>query len=202
LPRCDCSEVEVTETHIRERITRVEQATRFRPVHIRVLLLDAAPASLPQDDFYSPAADRSNRSLLSRMYFDELAVASGIPRDSRTFLDEAATLAEFQRRGFFLAHIVECPMDDVEGLRDAVNRVAPTLLRRLESSYKPKFVVPIGLATAEVIPFLQMSGWKDRLILAKDGPFEDPFLGDPQNQAEFGTALGDSLLRAIPSAAR
>lgn len=197
MARCDCSEAEVSESHVRERIARVEQATRFRPVHIRVVLLDAAPAAPSEDDFYSPAADRSSRSLFSRMYFDELAVSSGISRDSLAAMDEAAILADFQRRGFFLAHIVECPLADAPALREAVNRLAPTLLRRLEGSYKPKFVVPIGLPTAEIIPFLQMSGWHDRLILAKDGPFEDPFLGDPQNQAEFGTYLGDTLARSI-----
>lgn len=134
------------------------------------------------------------------MYFDELGVSSGIPRDALATMDEAAILAEFQRRGFFLAHIVECPVADAVALREAVNRLAPTVLRRLEGSYKPKFVAPIGLPTAEIIPFLQMSGWHDRLILAKDGPFEDPFLGDPQNQAEFGTYLGDILARSIPAA--
>jgi len=200
LPKCDCSEAEVTEEHVHARITRLEQATKFRPVHIRVLLLDAAPPAAPGDDFYHPAISRSARSLPSRMYFDELAVASGIARDSLATMDEAAVLAEFQRRGFFLVHVVECPLDDAAALREAVNRLAPTLLRRLETSYKPKIVVPIGMATAELIPFLQMSGWGDRLILAKDGPFDDPFLGDPQNQAEFGTFLGDTLARSIPAA--
>jgi len=200
LSQCDCTETEVSESHVRERITRLEQATRFRPVHIRILLLDAAPAGTPEDDFYYPATPRSGRSLASRMYFDELAVASGIERDSLATIDESTALADFQRRGFFLAHIAECPIADATELRSAINRLAPTLLRRLEASYKPKFVAPVGMAAAEVIPFLQMSGWKDRLILAKDGPFEDPFLGDPQNQAEFGTYLGDALLRAIPAA--
>ena len=200
MPRCDCSEAEVSESHVRERSTRLEQATRFRPVHIRVLVLDAAPAATIDDDFYHPSADRSARSLFSRMYFDELAVASGISRDSLASLDEAAVLADFQRRGFFLAHAVECPIADPPALREALNRLAPTLLRRLETSYKPRFVAPVGLAIAEIIPFLQMSSWKDRLILAKDAPFEDPFLGDPQNQAEFGTCLGDALARSIPPA--
>jgi hypothetical protein len=199
LPNCDCSESEVSESHVRERIARIERATRYRPVHIRVLLLDAAPPASLQDDFYSPAADRSSRSLYSRMYFDELAVASGIPRDSLTSLDESAALADFQRRGFFLTHVVECPIEDLQALRHTVNRLAPTLLRRLDASYKPKHVVPIGQAISEIIPFLQMSGWGSRLILAKGASFEDPFLGDPQNQAEFGTYLGDSLADAIPA---
>lgn len=199
MPHCDCSESEVTEAHVGERIARVERATRFRPVHIRVLLLDASPTASPEDDFYSPAPNRSGRALYSRMYFDELAIASGISRDSIATLEESAALAEFQRHGFFLAHVVECPIDDSQALRHAVNRLAPTLLRRLEASYKPKYVVPIGQAISEIIPFLQMSGWNDRLILAKGSSFEDPFLGDPQNQAEFGTYLGDSVAGAVPA---
>ena len=197
MPHCDCSESEVAESHIRERIARVEQATRFRPVHIRVLLLGASPAVSPDDDFYTPVNDRAARSVYSRMFFDELAVASGISRDSLSSLDESAVLADFQRRGFFLAHVVECPIDEPQALRHAVNRLAPTLLRRLDASYKPKHVVPVGQAVSEIVPFLQMSGWSGRLILAKGSSFEDPFLGDPQNQAEFGTYLGDSIAGAV-----
>lgn len=199
MPHCDCAESDVSESHVRERIARIERASRFRPVHIRILLLDAAPAASLQDDFYFSAADRSSRSLYSRMYFDELAVASGISRDSLSSLDESAALADFQRRGFFLAHVVECPIEDQQALRHTVNRLAPALLRRLDTSYKPKHVVPIGQAVSEIIPFLQMSGWGSRLILAKGTSFEDPFLGDPQNQAEFGTYLGDSLAHALPA---
>jgi hypothetical protein len=40
-------------------------------------------------------------------------------------------------------------------------------------------------------------GWGDRLVLDQGGPFIDPFIGDPQSQAEFGTSLGDRLLRAF-----
>lgn len=199
MPHCDCSESEVTESHIRERIARLERATRFRPVHIRVLFLDASPPAFAEEDFYSPAANRTARPLYSRMYFDELAVGSGISRDSVATLEESAALAEFQRHGFFLTHVVECPVDNSQALRHAVNRLAPTLLRRLEASYKPKYIVPVGQAVSEIIPFLQMSGWNDHLILAKGSSFEDPFLGDPQNQAEFGTYLGDSVARAIPA---
>jgi hypothetical protein len=48
-----------------------------------------------------------------------------------------------------------------------------------------------------VIPVLQSKGWTEKMILNDGKPFDDPFLGDPQRQAEFGTALGDRLAKAL-----
>lgn len=197
MPVCDGCGSTVDESHIRRRIERLELATRFRPIHIQVLLLDAAPPARVEDYFYRVAPDGSARSLASRMFFDELAKCAGHSASGE--LNEEAVLAEFQRRGFFLAYGVECPLEEVGDPEQALNRLGPTVVRRIQSSYKPKFVAPLGQAMAELIPLLELSGLSDRLILNGGGPFVDPFLGDPQNQAEFGTALGDRLTSALSS---
>jgi hypothetical protein len=197
MPVCDGCGSTVDEAHIRRRIERLELATRFRPIHIQVLLLDAAPPARVEDYFYSVASDGSARSLASRMFFDELAKCAGQPAGGE--LSEESVLAEFQRRGFFLAYGVECPLEEVNDPEQALNRLGPMVVRRIQSSYKPKFVAPLGQAMAELIPLLELSGLSDRLILNGGGPFVDPFLGDPQNQAEFGTALGDRLTSALSS---
>jgi len=198
MPVCDACGSAVDEAHIRRRIERLELATRFRPIHIQFLLLDAAPPVRIEDYFYRVTSDGSKRSLATHMFFDELAKCAGRPAGAGE-LNEEVVLTEFQRRGFFLAHGVECPLEEVDDPEQALNRLGPTVVRRIQSSYKPKFVAPLGQAMAELIPLLELSGLSDRLILSSGGPFVDPFLGDPQNQAEFGTALGDRLIKALAS---
>lgn len=190
---CDGCGAQADDAHIRRRIERLELATRFRPIHIQVLVLDVAPPPRPEDYFYCPAADRSVRSLASRMYFDELAKCAGHAPD--TVNNEESALAEFQRGGFFLAYAVECPIE--EAGEDALNRLGPEVVKRIQASYKPKFIAPLGDAMKQLIPLFELSGLQDRLILSGGGPFVDPFLGDPQNQAEFGTGVGERIARAL-----
>ena len=197
MPHCDGCGLPVDDSHFHQRIARLELATRFRPLHIKYLILSDVPPARPEDYFYRPAHDRGARSLISRMFFDELAAAAGMSHDAIAEMPEESVLAEFQRAGFFLAHAVECPVPDPSRLREDLNRLAPTVLLRIRTSYKPKHILPVGQAIEEIIPFLQMSEVKDRLILSSGAAFYDPFLGDPQNQTEFGTALGARLAQAL-----
>jgi hypothetical protein len=191
---CDGCGTPVEDPHIRQRIERLELATRFRPIHIQVLLMDVAPAVRPEDYFYRAAVDRSKRSVTGRMFFDEMVRGAGMTLAPE--IDEQAALAEFQRRGFFLAHAVECPIEGYLELGQAVRRFAAVVVRRIETSYKPKRVALLSHLSRELIPLLYAAGWGDRLILDSGEPFVDPFLGDPMAQAEFGTALGERLAKA------
>jgi hypothetical protein len=195
MPICDGCGAEVNEAHIRQRIERLELATRFRPIHIQVLLLDVAPPAKLEDYFYRVAADSTERSVASRMFFDELAKCIGHPRGPLT--QEESVLAEFQKRGLFLAYAVECPVESLKELTQQIQRLASTVVLRVNSSYKPKFVAPISHSLQDLVSLLQSRGWSDKLILANGKPFDDPFLGDPQRQAEFGTSLGDRLAKAL-----
>lgn len=194
MPLCDACGAQVDEAHIRRRIERLELATRFRPIHIQVLFLDAAPPPAPEDDFYR-AAGTVGRSVASQMFFDEITKCSG--RKPGDTLHEESALAEFQRRGFYLAYAVECPVESPEKLAAAVTRCAPTVLLRVNGSYKPKFVAPVAAALQPVVSHLESNSWAERMILHEGKPFHDPFLGDPQRQAEYGTALGDRLCKAL-----
>lgn len=60
MPVCDGCGVQADGDHIRRRIERLELATRFRPIHIHVLLVDAAPPSRLEDYFISPLAIARN----------------------------------------------------------------------------------------------------------------------------------------------
>jgi hypothetical protein len=195
MPVCDGCGSEVSDQHIRQRIERLEFSTRFRPIHIQVLFIDATPPSRIEDFFYRPAKDRSVRSVGSRMFFDEIVKCLGMAPGPD--LQEEAVLAEFQRRGFFLVYAVECPIEDYAEQEAAVRRLAPTIQKRVQNSYKPKHILLLSQPTQDLVALFQLTGWGDRLLLDKGGPFIDPFLGDPQNQAEFGTNLGERLLQAL-----
>lgn len=195
MPVCDGCGSRVDDDHLARRVQRLELATRYRPVHIKILLLDGAPPFRLEDYFYCAAKDRSERSLASRMYFDELAKAAGL--DSGPNLIEEKTLAEFQRRGFFLTYAVECPFEDQADPAGALRRLAPTVMKRVQTSYKPNFVIPISTPTQELIRLFGLIGWGDRLVLDNGAPFVDPYLGDPQRQKQSGSALGERLKKAI-----
>jgi hypothetical protein len=199
MPLCDGCGATVDDAHIRQRIERLELATRFRPIHIHLLLIDAAPPARPEDFFYRTSGHGGARSVASRMYFSELAKLAGAEPGSET--PDEATLAEFQRRGIFLAYAFDCPAnnhdDSFNRLTAEVRRQAPTVVLRLQTSYKPKYIALISQPTQELIQPLQEAKWGDRLVLDGGAPFVDPFLGDPQNQAEFGTSLGDRLAGAV-----
>ncbi|HXN98526.1 MAG TPA: hypothetical protein VN881_05595 [Candidatus Acidoferrales bacterium] len=194
---CDGCGLQVDDAHIRRRIARLELATRFRPIHIQVLLIDASPPMGEGDYFYRAASNRDERSVVSRMYFDEIVKSAGIAVGAS--VSEQAALTEFQHRGFFLAYAVECPIDSSEVLSDALNRLGPVMVKRVNASYKPKYILPISSSMGELTPLFEFSGWGERLVLNGGKPFVDPFLGDPQGQAEFGTSLGDRLAEALSS---
>jgi hypothetical protein len=194
MPLCDGCGAQVDEAHIRRRIERLELATRFRPIHIQVLVLDDAPPSASEDYFYR-ATGSIPRSAPSQMFFDEIAKSIGLKASEAEHED--ATLAEFQRRGLYLAYAVECPVDSAERLAAVVARFARTVLLRLNTSYKPKFVAPVSAALQPVVSLLQSNSWAERLILHEAKPFDHPSRGIAAQQSAFGTALADCLSQAI-----
>jgi hypothetical protein len=160
---CDGCGAPADEEHIRGRIERLELATRFRPIHIQVLLLDDAPAALPEDYFYRPAIEGSTRSPSAKAFFREMLSAAGISSESST--NEEAALAEFQRRGYYLADAVECPIASLDELRSRVLQAVPTIVKRVEFSYRPKHVVPIGAEITGLIGRLRKSRIAERIIV-------------------------------------
>jgi hypothetical protein len=160
---CDGCGASADETHIRERIERLELATRFRPIHIQVLLLGDAPADRAEDDFYRPQPDGPVRSTGSREFFREMMVAAGMPRDAEAKQD--AALVEFQRRGFYLADALECPVASPGDLRARIAKAGPTVVKRIEFSYRPKHVVLIGHNLDVIIPILQKTSIANRIVL-------------------------------------
>jgi hypothetical protein len=164
---CDGCGAPADEAHIRQRIERLEMATRFRPIHIQTLLLADAPTSRLEDYFYRPLREGESRSADAQEFFVEMMKAAGIAPGVAA--DEEAALAEFQRRGFYLAHAVECPVATPQELSERIAAASTTLLKRFEFSYRPKHVVPISPAVKALIPVLQKSSIGDRLQALSEG---------------------------------
>jgi hypothetical protein len=197
MPVCDGCGAVVDDAHIRARIERLEMATRYRPIHIQVLLLDAAPPARPEDFFYRAAGDHAERSAGSRAYFDAL-MACADEKPTR-FVREEDALAEFQRRGLFLTNVVECSAE--ADLDAAVSRCAPSLVKRLQFSYKPKYVAAISSAVRSVLPVLADGGWADRLILDGGRPFDVHSAPVGQPAANLAAAVREKLAKAASNSA-
>ena len=178
---CDSCGRPADTNHIRERIERLELATRFRPVHIRVLLIDAAPPLRHEDYFYRVAKGQSARSEVSRAYFARLVNCVAAPRNPGIAMEDEAALAEFQRDGLFLTCAVECPIENSSELSAALKQAMPNLLKRVQLSYKPKYIALLSRNLDELLPGLR-SAWGDRLIL--DGA--SAFAGAESKSSEAG----------------
>jgi hypothetical protein len=188
---CDGCGAVADDKHIHERIERLEWSTRFRPVHIQVLLLVGAPPARTVDYFYHPAKDRSLRSHESRAFFDQLMKASG--NGAAENLQEESTLTNFQRRGLFLAYALECPIEVPSALADALRQLFPTLLKRIQFSYRPKNVVLLSEDLGGLVPLFHEAGWGERLILDQGLPFrietQGGSAGGEVSSGDFGERL-------------
>src|SRR6202007_856643 len=101
-------------------------ATRYSPLHITALFLGAFSPPDDGDFLYAPNEAFGGEAGL-------LLNALGISVAGKT---GEAVRAEFQRAGFFLAHVLECPVSkDAGGL--LTNWLQP-MATRIRRSLKPK----------------------------------------------------------------
>lgn len=148
--RCDGCGQNASPEHIARRLRRLEWATRYRPVHIQALLLGAVAPSEDREFLYSPGGEFRGEA-------GQLLGAIGIESDGKT---AAAVHEEFQGAGVFLAHILECPVDDglsptlgsepapeqprkaaVTGTTELLREHLPAVASRIRRSLKPKRVM-------------------------------------------------------------
>src|SRR3981081_2519458 len=99
--RCDGCGQTASGEHIARRLQRLEWATRYRPVHINTLLLGAFSPQDEKDFLYAPGGGFQGEAA-------HVLDALGI---STTGKAADVVQAEFQRSGFFLTHVLECPLD-------------------------------------------------------------------------------------------
>ena len=171
---CDGCGQTATAEHIARRLQRLEWTTRYRPVHINTLLLGAFSPHEEKDFLYAPGGEFHGEAA-------HLLDALGISTSGRA---AEAVHAEFQRAGFFLTHVLECPLDGEGSLhaeaQAALRKRLASVATRIRRSLKPKRVMAV---TEELTPVLDD-------ILALD--LGCPVLLDHGKPFQLGSRAGEN----------
>ncbi len=175
---CDGCGQAATSEHIARRLARLEQTTRYRPIHIQAVFLSAQSPATPDAFLYGPQNGFQGEAA-------GLLNALQIEREGRA---AEAVLSEFQRKGFFLTHVLECAAD-VESatfdLGEALKNKLPSVLRRFRTSLRPKRVFVISKDMAAVTAELK-TAQAGEVVLDGDAPFD---LDDARSVMRLRSAL-------------
>jgi len=129
---CDGCGQSSGQAHIARRLKRLENMTRYRPIHVQALFLAAASPAADADHLYSSEGEFRGEGL-------QLLRALGIDPTGKPI---EAVLADFQRRGYLLTHILECPTEsnDAKTMQELLERRLAATAVRIRRSLKPKKV--------------------------------------------------------------
>jgi hypothetical protein len=163
---CDGCGQRASAGHIAQRLQRLEWATRYRPVHIHTLLLGGVSPLDEHEFLYSPKGEF--RGEAARVFS-----AAGISLAGK---DADAVHTEFQRGGFFLTHVLECPFEELSG---DTKELMPLLARRLSGgatrirrSLKPKRVVLFSRTLEPLLDQIMSLSLGCPVVLDGGRPFE------------------------------
>lgn len=175
---CDGCGQGTTSEHIARRLARLEQTTRYRPIHIQAVFLSAQSPSNEAAFLYS---GRGRFEGEASALLDALQI-------ERTARDADAVLAEFQRRGYFLTHVLECaPENGVAlDLNESLRKKLPSVLKRLRTSLRPKMVFVVSPELVAVCAELSAAQIGADIKLDGNSPFD---LSDANSQNRLRRAL-------------
>lgn len=187
--RCDgCGQMGSAE-HIARRLRRLEWATRYRPVHIQTLLLGCVAPPEDAEFLYTPGGEFCGEG-------EAWLRAVGIPFAGKSV---EAVHAEFQSAGFFLTHVLECPLEgSPKGAGNASNLMRehlPALASRIRRSLRPKRVMLVTEMPPEVVQDILALDLGCELVLDDGKPFAlTPSVTDAEI-ARFRAALDSKATR-------
>jgi hypothetical protein len=160
---CDGCAQSAPPEHIARRLLRLEWTTRYRPVHIGALLLGGVSPLAEEDFLYRGKFQGEAGRLLE-------AVGISTPGKS-----PETVLSEFQRGGFFLTHVLECPLETSEAEQASYESLlaerVSQILTRIRRSLKPKRVVLISDSLAPLAARLSGAELGCPVILDNGKPF-------------------------------
>ena len=137
LLQCDGCGQFVGSSHLARRLVRLEQATRYRPVHIQALILGTVSPVKDEEYLYSEKGEFAGEAAA-------ILKAAGIGYEGKA---RGEVLAEFQKKGLMLAYVLECPVEAEAGGKSREELVGKHLgatLARIRRSLKPKRVVVLA----------------------------------------------------------
>src|SRR5271154_3099329 len=129
--------------HIARRLRRLEWTTRYRPLHIQVLLLSAVAPIDDADFLYTPEGQFHGEA---GALLDSLEL-------SREGKSADAILTELQKRGLLFIHVLECPLEPTQkdySVQELLERRVPGTLARIRRSLKPKRILLLSPELASV----------------------------------------------------
>jgi hypothetical protein len=173
--RCDGCGQPASPEHIAARLKCLECATRFRPVHINVLFLGAAAPGIEAEFLYAGAEENAPSSSTGgfRGEGKQILLAAGLgPMLENNPHSRGGALAEFQHRGYFLTHVLECRLDAAmtgeRMLAEQCARQMPVAMARIRRSLKPRRIVLFSPALDALIPEMA-AGELGAALLLDDG---------------------------------
>jgi hypothetical protein len=124
------------------------------------LILHPAPPARMQDYFYRAEVNPGERSPESREFFDAMMKAGRI--DTKKDMEEEVLLAEFQRKGWYLAACCECPLAESGIAEQAVaEQFSESVVKRVRFSYKPRRIALASRSLDSLMKVLQNAGFED-----------------------------------------
>ena len=160
--RCDGCGQAASQEHIARRLKRLENMTRYRPIHVQALFLGATSPVDDCDHLYSAAETFHGEGA-------EALRALGVEQGGRSV---AETLASLQRMGILLTHVLDCPVADEAARREALQARLPATLARIRRSYKPKRLVVVGAELAGCVTQITGANLDAVVVLRNGQPFE------------------------------
>jgi hypothetical protein len=142
LPCDGCGQL-ADSAHLSRRLIRLAWTTRFRPLHIQALLLSGIAPKQDSDFLYSPNSS----------FHGEAATILKAVHIQTEGKSPEIVLAEFQKLGLLLAHVLECPLDEGATTAQAHSYLVaeiPATIARIRRSLKPKRVL---LLSADLQPY-------------------------------------------------
>jgi hypothetical protein len=186
---CDGCGLPASPDHIAQRLRRLELSTRFRPVHIGILFIVLAPPFGEENDFYGSAESNEFRDSFLEALEIPLFSDKVTPGPDAHAAD-TARLAEFQRRGFYLAYLSECPLPETaEPAASTIARLGPTLVRRIRFNYKPKHLAPLDQGLLPLVDVIRVAGIGPVLMLDQGRILPIPRTGDREGLELFQRAV-------------
>jgi hypothetical protein len=205
---CDGCGLPASPEHIAARMERLELVTRFRPIHIHILFVALGPKPRLEDDFYRPPESRDFfEAFLSALSISPDAEGRETPLETTETKSHSesdgsdagqAMLLEFQRRGYYLTYLSECPVTqqpaagqgaEAGAARECISRLAPTLIKRIRLNYRPKRVVLLGTHLSPLIGVFEDAGLSPLLLLDRGAPLTIPGTGDGSSVDLFRRAV-------------